>query len=294
MAGVDDLVTTVISSLKELDLLDDTYIIYTSDNGYHIGQHRLSPGKSCGIEEDINVPFFIRGPGIPANVIVDYPTSHTDLVPTIFSLAGIPLHDDFDGVPMPLPYPSSSVNSSNRTEHINIEFWGTQIQEGLAASPFILPNNTYNGLRIVSPDNYDLAYFVWCTNEHELYNMQSDQWQMNNLYDQAGQVNGWDIGKLQTRLDALMMVLKSCKGQSCRDPWGVLHPDGSVTCLQQAMNSTFDDFYQAQPSVSFEECALGYIVDVEGPQDANLYQASGSKTERGYEYMKGSHWSEWT
>ena len=124
MAGVDDLVTTVISSLKELDLLDDTYIIYTSDNGYHIGQHRLSPGKSCGIEEDINVPFFIRGPGIPANVIVDYPTSHTDLVPTIFSLAGIPLHDDFDGVPMPLPYPNPSVDSSNRTEHINIEFWG--------------------------------------------------------------------------------------------------------------------------------------------------------------------------
>ena len=60
------------------------------------------------------------------------------------------------------------------------------------------------------------------------------------------------------------------------------------------MNATFDDFYQDQPNVSFEECALGYIVGVEGSQDADVYQASGSNMERGYEYMKGTHWGEWT
>jgi len=44
--------------------LDNTYIIYSSDNGYHIGQHRMAPGKKCVFEENINVPLIIRGPKV--------------------------------------------------------------------------------------------------------------------------------------------------------------------------------------------------------------------------------------
>jgi N-acetylglucosamine-6-sulfatase len=108
------------------DVLANTYIIYTSDNGYHIGQHRLPPGKTCPIEEDINVPFVIRGPGVGKGKEVTDPTSHTDIVPTIFRLAGIDLQDDFDGMPMPV----IQALRSSRQEHINIEFWGANIPEG--------------------------------------------------------------------------------------------------------------------------------------------------------------------
>lgn len=150
-------------------VLNNTYLIYTTDNGYHIGQHRLPPGKGCNIEEDVNIPFFIRGPGVPRGAVQTIPSSHTDIVPTLFSLAGIPLRDDFDGEPMAVT--AEQAARSDKSEHVNIEFWGEYLVEGngfFGASH--LPNNTYKHVRVVGGD-YDVAYAVWCTNEHELYDM---------------------------------------------------------------------------------------------------------------------------
>lgn len=127
---MDDLVDGIFTKLEAYpEVLANTYVFYTSDNGYHIGQHRLPPGKTCGIEEDVNVPFIARGPGIAAGHIEKFPTTHTDLVPTIFDLAGIPQRDDFDGAPIPLTEESRQ-RLSTRNEHVNVEFWGHGIIEG--------------------------------------------------------------------------------------------------------------------------------------------------------------------
>jgi N-acetylglucosamine-6-sulfatase len=132
LAAVDELVDAVFAKLEDLKLLDNTYVIYTSDNGYHIGQHRLAPGKTCAWEEDVRVPFFIRGPNMQRNVTVHKPTSHTDIAPTIFNLAGIPLRDDFDGAPIPMQKEDAV---RPKVEHINIEFWGPNYGEGKYPQP---------------------------------------------------------------------------------------------------------------------------------------------------------------
>ncbi|KAI4682787.1 uncharacterized protein J4E84_007252 [Alternaria hordeiaustralica] len=89
LQSVDDLIESIMNRLGEHpEVLENTYLIYTTDNGFHISQHRLPPGKSCGIEEDINIPFFIRGPGVAKGAVMDIPSSHTDIVPTLFHLAG--------------------------------------------------------------------------------------------------------------------------------------------------------------------------------------------------------------
>lgn len=130
LQAVDDLVNDMMRHLeKNQDVLDNTYLIYTSDNGYHIGQHRLPPGKTCYIEEDVNVPFIIRGPGVEKGKTVSVPTTHTDLAPTLFQLAGIPLQDEFDGEPMPVTSEQLKVHPG-KIEHINVEYWGTGIPEG--------------------------------------------------------------------------------------------------------------------------------------------------------------------
>ncbi|KAB2568817.1 Arylsulfatase [Lasiodiplodia theobromae] len=187
LQSVDELVDALVAKLDDDDdtgrrrrLADDTYVFYTSDNGFHIGQHRLPPGKSCGFEEDVLVPFFVRGPGVAENAVVDWPTTHTDVAPTIFELAGIGLRDDFDGVPMPVRDRDVEAarregvgKSRRRYEHVTVEFWGEGQGEGMYAGPDT-PNNTYKFLRIIG-DSYSLAYSVWCTNEHELYDMNVSQ-----------------------------------------------------------------------------------------------------------------------
>lgn len=126
LQGVDELVDAAVTRLEESDQLDNTYIIYTSDNGFHIGQHRLPPGKTCGFEEDIRVPFFIRGPGVPEGLVQNAVTTHIDLAPTFFQLAGIPARDDFDGTPIPI----GSSSKATRHEHVTVEYWGKGVAEG--------------------------------------------------------------------------------------------------------------------------------------------------------------------
>lgn len=132
---MDDLVNDVLDKLEELDLLDNTYVMYTSDNGFHIGNHRLMAGKTTCYEEDVNIPFYIRGPGVPKNKRVHYPTTHIDLAPTIYQLAGIPLRPEFDGTPMPV----TEKIPATKPEHVNIEFWGFNYEEGKYASCKLTP-----------------------------------------------------------------------------------------------------------------------------------------------------------
>ncbi|KAF5597979.1 arylsulfatase [Fusarium pseudoanthophilum] len=288
LQAVDEMVDRIIRELESLDIMDNTYIIYTSDNGYHISQHRLPPGKQCGFEEDINVPLLIRGPGVPKGVVSDAMTSHTDLAPSIFRMAGIKPRPEFDGVAVPLTDRELERATQSRAEHVGIEFWGLAVDEGID-SVVMSDLNTYKGIRLHSKD-YNLYYAVHCTNEHELYDMTVDPYQINNLLpsgkdstcmpiasyaDFNFKINKKPLLSIVSRLDALMMVMKSCKGETCIKPWKVLHPDGDVNSLKDALNNKYDSFYlQAaeKNSVSFGMCMPGYVVTAEGPQDPSTYQ----------------------
>ena len=87
------------------------------------------------------------------------------------------------------------------------------------------------------------------------------------------------IGQIIPRLDALMMVLKSCDGDACRKPWHQLHPGGHVQNLTAALDKSYDEFYKNQPKVSFSSCANGYLVSEEGPQKVNVFTGGTAKRE---------------
>ncbi len=88
LLAVDEGVEQIVGALESAGLAGNTYVIFTSDNGYMNGEHRLRSGKLYPYEEAIRVPMLIRGPGIAAGTRVADPVADVDLVPTIMDFAG--------------------------------------------------------------------------------------------------------------------------------------------------------------------------------------------------------------
>jgi N-acetylglucosamine-6-sulfatase len=79
---VDEMIGSLFEALAATGQLNNTYVVFTSDNGFHLGQHRLLLGKRAPYEEDIRVPLIVRGPGVPAGGTLDHLTGNVDLAPT--------------------------------------------------------------------------------------------------------------------------------------------------------------------------------------------------------------------
>lgn len=247
--------------------------------GFHIGNHRLLPGKRCPYEEDVNIPLLIRGPDVAKGVNTTIHNSHTDLAPTILQMLGLPLRGDFDGAPM--AYTQQALSNSTKHEIVQVEFWSNHgAPVGLQTQHY--SNNTYKALRMSSGD-YSFYYSAWCTGEHEFYDMKNDLVQMKNLIgpnapaSSSAQYYGRPLKELISRLDAVMMVTKSCTGDACRNPWGVMFPTGEVTDLEGAMSTTYDTFFNNQPKVTFQECTKGYIKSTEAPFQVDVFGGGGGQ-----------------
>uniref|UniRef100_A0A060TCD7 Arylsulfatase n=1 Tax=Blastobotrys adeninivorans TaxID=409370 RepID=A0A060TCD7_BLAAD len=263
---VDEMIESLVNQLDRAGVLDNTYIVFSSDNGFHLGQHRCGAGKGLPYESDVNVPFVIRGPGIAKNETNYHVSGHVDLAPTFLKLAGADPKDFFDGKAMDIYNDKGlAITSNTDDEFVQVEFWS----DALGENPFnavYLGNNSYKALRLISP-KYNLYYSVWCTGEHELYDMTKDPYQMSNLLLGGGNntLLGTTSNRVAQRLDGLLLVLKDCKSDACRAPWSELHPDHSVNTLQDALATEHDDFYKQLPDVRYKTCLEGYILANEGP-----------------------------
>jgi arylsulfatase A-like enzyme len=86
--AVDDLIAALEAQVTTSGAAQNTYFVFSSDNGYHMGEHMMLSGKQTAFETDINVPLIVVGPGVPAGVTVDSIVENIDLCPTFAELAG--------------------------------------------------------------------------------------------------------------------------------------------------------------------------------------------------------------
>lgn len=220
-----------------------------------------------------------------------------------------------DGTALTFPFESEvdlARNLAARGENTHVEMWGPFKQEWkyhLIGEDFDVNLNIYKALR-VQGWGYNLMYSVWCQNSaHELYDMSWDPYQMTNLHPEApsemNTTNAYHMGmdtllgrpvwRVIHRLDALVLVQKTCAGDSCRQPWNQLHPDGNVQDLAAALHTKYDRFYENSYNVAkvgWQQCYKGlsmhssstlYSLDNEQPLWLNetvvrLVRSAGHKT----------------
>jgi len=97
LQSVDDAVERLHNELERLGQLDNTYIFYTSDHGYHLGQYGLVKGKAFPFDVDTKVPFLVRGPGVNRQAVRHEPVGLIDLAPTFLDIAGLVKPPHMDG-----------------------------------------------------------------------------------------------------------------------------------------------------------------------------------------------------
>ncbi|ORY86729.1 putative arylsulfatase precursor [Leucosporidium creatinivorum] len=266
LQAVDELVESVVKKLEEKGVLDETIIIYTSDNGFEANAgHRRQPGKTLPYEEDINIPLVVRGPTVPKGLVDSTSVySLADLGATILHLAGAVSDYDNDGALVPITKElRKTIDAEGVKQHHLAEYWVEGVGEGKYGQGLVLTNQTYRAVRVVEGDEINFSYAVWCTGEHEIYDLNADPDQMINLAETA--VRSESLIKLQHRLDALLLVLKTCVGEVCRNPWKTVFPDGSVSSLNAGLEKRFDGYFADLPKVKYSYCDIGYHRRLEAP-----------------------------
>ncbi|EDW72059.2 uncharacterized protein Dwil_GK10744 [Drosophila willistoni] len=230
LLAVDEMVSTLVALLNETQLLDNTYIVYTSDNGYHLGQFSQPFDKRQPYETDIRVPLLVRGPGIAKGSDIQSVVSLIDLAPTILTWANALIPSYMDGQSFnenllkPLP---SGINETYK-RHLLIEYWGEgnyktynpecpgSPKDRLAQCTTDADchcqdawNNTYACVR-------DFQYKVdriYCEfrdteNTLEAYDLKEDPYQMKNI--------AYDLLPIERALYGIMLQnLTKCSGHSC-------------------------------------------------------------------------------
>jgi N-acetylglucosamine-6-sulfatase len=95
--AIDKLVGDIRAQLYQLGVAGETYFIFTSDNGFHMGERRLTEGKQTAWDHDIRVPLIVAGPGVPAGATVSALAANVDLRPTLQELASVPIEPRVEG-----------------------------------------------------------------------------------------------------------------------------------------------------------------------------------------------------
>ncbi|XP_075551498.1 N-acetylglucosamine-6-sulfatase-like isoform X2 [Dermacentor variabilis] len=188
LLSVDDMVADVLSYLDSKQLLNNTYVFFTSDNGYHLGQYSMPKDKRHPYETDIHVPLLVRGPGIVAGREERGVALNVDLAPTFLDLAGLPSRGDMDGVSLkPLLVGDASRGTRPRQSFL-VEYEGEGDKEERPGKCPVLQG---------------MSSFV------ESYNLTEDPYELKNLFLS-------DHGALR-RYDGRMCLseLRFCRRESC-------------------------------------------------------------------------------
>jgi N-acetylglucosamine-6-sulfatase len=237
LRSIDDGVKLLIDTLGSLHRLRNTYVIFTSDNGFFYGEHRLLGGKFLAYEPSTHLPFLIRGPHIKAGTESGEIVGNIDVAPTILELAGVTPDKSVDGRSMTpffkdpelrtlRPYlfesfvETDDVNEAGAIAEPGDQSRATALQQRAAGTsgPAARPGGEASASLLAPPKDYEgirlgpYKYIAWPDGEKELYDLETDPYELNNLVRIP---NYFPVRNFLHR--ELTEHLEDCVGRTCRE-----------------------------------------------------------------------------
>lgn len=219
LLSVDDGVQAIVGALQATGELGRTLVIFTDDNGYFHGEHRVPSGKVLPYEPSIRVPLIIRGPGVPRGLRLKQIVANIDLAPTILDAAGAKARRVEDGRSLfPLPrHPDrqwgrdllierGSGAGNGQVAHAGLQTgdagYGDDGNRGAAGGP---GDKGFIALRTPR-----FLYAEYSNGEKELYDLWNDADEIDNLDGKRS------YGPIEDALHRRLRTLKRCRGVPCR------------------------------------------------------------------------------
>jgi arylsulfatase A-like enzyme len=193
LLAVDEMVERLVAALEATGQLANTYVVFTSDNGFHLGHHRFNRGKGTVYEPSVRIPLVVRGPGVPEGRVRPHPVLNVDLPQTFGQLAGARLPGSVDG--------RSFVSLLGEEARGG---WRTEVLLENPLTP--RPPDEFQGWWAFQTDG--LAYAEYRSGERELYDLRDDPDQTESLHGRA------DPALLEA-LSRRLAQLRNCRGASC-------------------------------------------------------------------------------
>ena len=190
LLAVDEGVARILGALRTSGELDDTLVIFTSDNGFFHGEHRVPSGKVLVYEPSIRVPLIMRGPGVPEGATRRQLVTNADLAPTILDATGARPGKTQDGRSL-----FGLLGDRGRE-------WGRDL---LVEGGGVPGRGAFEALR-----TYRYLYAEYTTGERELYDLERDPYELLSRHADGA------YAAVRRGLARRLSSLKECAGRSCR------------------------------------------------------------------------------
>lgn len=180
VAGVDENVGKILDALDRLKLSDNTVVIYTSDNGFYLGEHGLGDKRSA-YDESMRIPFLVKDPrsGVKG-VTRDDMVLNIDLAPTLLELAGVKVPDDMQGKSIKPLLAKDAPKEPLRTSFLYTYFF----EKSGAVNPPNPPPGGFNTptLTAVRTPTHKLIRYLDHPEWSELFDLKADPYETKNLF----------------------------------------------------------------------------------------------------------------
>jgi N-acetylglucosamine-6-sulfatase len=219
LQALDEGIERIVETLDARGELENTYIVFTSDNGYHLGQHRFIGGKFQVYEEDIRVPLIIRGPGVQAGATVKQMAVNIDFAPTMSRWGQATPDRVMDGQSL-MPLLGEGGETQNWRKDFLVEIYRRLPPLG-------------NGDVILGLRTEHEMYVEYRSGPRELYDLRTDPYQLQNVYATADPAH---IAELSQRL----AVLAVSHGDPAKIESVVVNDGAAQRSMVNSLTITFD------------------------------------------------------